>query len=94
MFQNPQNKAQGPDGITPLPPGTTGANIMNDVEAQEHYDTFFEDVFLELEEKYGEIEEMNVSMPFYTSHFVNVFINLYQCCVLDMREFMQHYDSI
>jgi len=60
MFQNPQNKAQGPDGITPLPPGTTGANIMNDVEAQEHYDTFFEDVFLELEEKYGEIEEMNV----------------------------------
>lgn len=24
---------------------------MSDVEAQEHYDTFFEDVFLELEEK-------------------------------------------
>merc|ERR1712121_194867 len=58
MFQNPQNKAQGPDGITPA--AGTGANIMNDVEAQEHYDTFFEDVFLELEEKYGEIEEMNV----------------------------------
>merc|ERR1711881_47015 len=31
-----------------------------DVEAQEHYDNFFEDVFLELEDKYGEIEEMNV----------------------------------
>jgi len=59
MFQNPQNKAAGPDGITPAAAGT-GANIMNDVEAQEHYDTFFEDVFLELEEKYGEIEEMNV----------------------------------
>jgi len=59
MFQNPQNKASGPDGITPAAAGT-GANIMNDVEAQEHYDTFFEDVFLELEEKYGEIEEMNV----------------------------------
>jgi len=24
---------------------------MSDVEAQEHYDNFFEDVFLELEEK-------------------------------------------
>ena len=27
------------------------AHIMSDVEAQEHYDSFFEDVFLELEEK-------------------------------------------
>lgn len=27
---------------------------------QEHYDNFFEDVFVELEDKYGEIEEMNV----------------------------------
>ena len=27
------------------------ASLMSDVEAQEHYDTFFEDVFLELEEK-------------------------------------------
>jgi len=27
------------------------AHIMSDVEAQEHYDNFFEDVFLELEEK-------------------------------------------
>ncbi|XP_057301225.1 splicing factor U2AF 26 kDa subunit-like [Hydractinia symbiolongicarpus] len=53
MYQNPQNQATVQDG-------TTAANIMSDVEAQEHYDTFFEDVFLELEEKYGEIEEMNV----------------------------------
>ena len=27
---------------------------------QEHYDNFFEDVFVEAEDKYGEIEEMNV----------------------------------
>lgn len=59
MYQNPQNQATGPDGM-PVAPVTTGATIMSDVEAQEHYDNFFEDVFLELEEKYGEIEEMNV----------------------------------
>lgn len=33
---------------------------MSDEEAQEHFDDFFEDVFIELEDKYGEIEEMNV----------------------------------
>lgn len=33
---------------------------MSDVEVQEHYDNFFEEVFTELQEKYGEIEEMNV----------------------------------
>ncbi|XP_042562307.1 splicing factor U2AF 35 kDa subunit-like [Clupea harengus] len=27
---------------------------------QEHYDQFFEEVFTEMEEKYGEVEEMNV----------------------------------
>lgn len=63
MFQNPQfNKVTGSDG-SEIPasniPGMSG-NIMNDVQAQEYYDNFFEDVFLELEEKYGEIEEMNV----------------------------------
>ncbi|KAI6649442.1 Splicing factor U2AF 35 kDa subunit-like isoform X2 [Oopsacas minuta] len=34
--------------------------MMSGGEQQEHYDTFFEDVFIELEEKYGEIEELNV----------------------------------
>merc|ERR1712109_242074 len=29
-------------------------------EMQEHYDNFFEDCFVEIEEKYGKIEEMNV----------------------------------
>ena len=27
---------------------------------QEHYDNFFEDVFVECEDKYGPVEEMNV----------------------------------
>lgn len=35
------------------------ANV-SDEEMQEHYDNFFEDVFVESEDKYGEIEEMNV----------------------------------
>ena len=30
------------------------------MEVQKHFDDFFEEVFTELEEKYGEIEEMNV----------------------------------
>lgn len=59
MYQNPQNQASNPEGV-PVPTITSTAHIMSDVEAQEHYDNFFEDVFLELEEKYGEIEEMNV----------------------------------
>ncbi|KAE9545477.1 hypothetical protein AGLY_001020 [Aphis glycines] len=33
---------------------------VTDEEMQEHYDNFFEDVFVECEDKYGEIEEMNV----------------------------------
>jgi splicing factor U2AF subunit len=37
-----------------------GMVVMSDEEAQEHFDNFFEDVFIELEDKYGEIEEMNV----------------------------------
>lgn len=35
-------------------------NTVTDEECQEHFDNFFEDVFVELEDKYGEIEEMNV----------------------------------
>merc|ERR1711872_377228 len=52
MYQNPQNQAAVADGST--------ASIMSDVEAQEHYDRFFDDIFLEMEEKYGDVEEMNV----------------------------------
>merc|ERR1711976_433751 len=35
-------------------------NPLSDIQLQEHYDSFFEEVYSELEGKYGEIEEMNV----------------------------------
>lgn len=38
----------------------SGAPVVSDEETQEHFDDFFEDVFVELEDKYGEIDEMNV----------------------------------
>jgi splicing factor U2AF subunit len=34
--------------------------MLDDVQAQQEYDEFFEEIFVELEDKYGEIEEMNV----------------------------------
>ncbi|CAD5114249.1 DgyrCDS3390 [Dimorphilus gyrociliatus] len=52
FYLNPQNSAQTADGSHLV--------MMSDVETQEHFDDFFEEVFVELEEKYGEIEEMNV----------------------------------
>lgn len=33
---------------------------MTDAEAQTHFDDFFEEIFTEIELKYGEIEEMNI----------------------------------
>ncbi|XP_045844800.1 splicing factor U2AF 26 kDa subunit isoform X3 [Meles meles] len=51
LYQNPQNTAQTADG---------SHCHVSDVEVQEHYDNFFEEVFTELQEKYGKIEEMNV----------------------------------
>ncbi|XP_043357922.1 splicing factor U2AF 26 kDa subunit isoform X2 [Dermochelys coriacea] len=51
LYRNPQNTAQSAD---------SSHCHVSDVEVQEHYDNFFEEVFTELEEKYGEIEEMNV----------------------------------
>ena len=33
---------------------------VSDEEMQEHYDNFFEEVFVECEDGYGEIEELNV----------------------------------
>jgi len=47
LYQNPQ--------INNLTMGS-----VTNVEMQEHYDDFFEEVFVELEDKYGPIEEMNV----------------------------------
>jgi len=51
LYHNPQNTAQTADG---------SHTNMTEEEMQEHFDDFFEDVFVELEDKYGEIEEMNV----------------------------------
>ncbi|KAI7691340.1 Splicing factor U2AF 26 kDa subunit [Sarcoptes scabiei] len=57
LYQNPQNVTQTVEGRE-----TTIQRVctMSDEEAQEHFDDFFQDVFVELEDKYGEIEEMNV----------------------------------
>ncbi|XP_014668279.1 PREDICTED: splicing factor U2AF 26 kDa subunit-like isoform X2 [Priapulus caudatus] len=52
IYQNPQNSAQTADG--------SHLAGISEVEVQQHYDDFFEDVFVDVEEKYGEIEEMNV----------------------------------
>ncbi|XP_017462199.1 PREDICTED: splicing factor U2AF 26 kDa subunit-like, partial [Rhagoletis zephyria] len=59
LYQNPQNVTQSSD---PLGKEMTIQRVktMSDEDAQEHFDDFFEDVFIELEDKYGEIEEMNV----------------------------------
>ncbi|KTG40492.1 hypothetical protein cypCar_00020146, partial [Cyprinus carpio] len=51
IYRNTQNSAQSADGLH---------CAVSDVEMQEHYDEFFEEVFTEMEEKYGEVEEMNV----------------------------------
>ncbi|CAF1283670.1 unnamed protein product, partial [Didymodactylos carnosus] len=37
-----------------------GGNGWTEDEIQEHYDEFYEEVFCEIEDKYGEIEEMNI----------------------------------
>jgi len=52
MYINPQNSAKTADG-------SHLANVT-DEEMQDHYDNFFEDVFVECEDKYGPVEEMNV----------------------------------
>jgi len=53
LYINPQNSAKTADG-------SHLAATVTDEEMQEHYDNFFEEVFCECEDKYGEIEEMNV----------------------------------
>ena len=53
LYINPQNSAKTADG------SHTGGTVT-DEEMQEHYDNLFEEVFCECEDRYGEIEEMNV----------------------------------
>lgn len=54
------------------------ANV-SDEEMQEHYDNFFEDVFVECEDKYGEIEEMNVCDNLGDHLVGNVYIKVSVC---------------
>jgi hypothetical protein len=54
------------------------ANV-SDEEMQEHYDNFFEDVFVECEDKYGEIEEMNVCDNLGDHLVGNVYIKVSIC---------------
>lgn len=54
------------------------ANV-SDEEMQEHYDNFFEDVFVECEDKYGEIEEMNVCDNLGDHLVGNVYIKVNYC---------------
>lgn len=49
LYENPRNTAKN----------VTGRDI-SDEEDQRHFDEFFEDIFVELESRYGPIEEMNV----------------------------------
>ncbi|VTJ55812.1 Hypothetical predicted protein [Marmota monax] len=51
---------------------------VSDVEVQEHYDNFFEEVFTELQEKYGEIEEMNVCDSLGDHLVDNVYVKFWQ----------------
>ncbi|KAI8422378.1 hypothetical protein MSG28_006238 [Choristoneura fumiferana] len=72
LYVNPQNSAKSADGSH-----LVVANV-SDEEMQEHYDNFFEDVFVECEDKYGEIEEMNVCDNLGDHLVGNVYIKA--CC--------------
>merc|ERR1711916_282235 len=52
LYQNPINTPVMPDGR----PG----HSLSKGELQEHFDRFYADIFWELEEKYGAVEDMNV----------------------------------
>lgn len=66
-----------------------GIQIMSDEEAQEHFDNFFEDVFIELEDKYGEIEEMNVCDNLGDHLVGNVYVKV--CLLLCVSQLFSHY---
>lgn len=67
LYLNPQNATQ-----------TANPNLLiTDEEVQEHYDDFFEEIFVELEEKYGKIEEMNVCDNLGDHLVGNVYIKFY-----------------
>eukprot|EP01137_Pigoraptor_chileana_P007095 Opistho-2@52213 len=54
-----QNFYQNPHNIPYLPDGRAGADVPEE-EVQRQYEDLYADIFVELESKYGEIEEMNI----------------------------------
>lgn len=50
LYVNPQNSSNAQSEVKEI----------SDEETQKHFDEFFEDIYVELEEKYGPIDEMNV----------------------------------
>ena len=56
----PRRATQNPDVVAVLPDGRITAN-MDMVEKQRYFEEFYEDVFLELNNVYGEVDEMQVS---------------------------------
>lgn len=85
LYHNPQNTAQTADG---------SHTNMTEEEMQEHFDNFFEDVFVELEDKYGEIEEMNVCDNLGDHLVGNVYVKVGHscccCCVFRKRITIDH----
>ncbi|CAH1732394.1 unnamed protein product [Aphis gossypii] len=71
MYINPQNLAKSADDSHLV-------SSVTDEEMQEHYDNFYEDVFIECEDKYGEIEEMNVCVNLGDHLAGNVYIKFCQ----------------
>ena len=75
LYINPQNSAKTADG-------SHIGQTVSDEEMQEHYDNFFEEVFIECEDKYGEIEEMNVCDNLGDHLVGNVYVKVRTSCLL------------
>ena len=55
-----------------------GGQQITESMLQKHYDEVYEEVFFELEDKYGEIEEMNVCENLGDHLVGNVYIKFYK----------------
>merc|ERR1712088_252009 len=55
-----------------------GGQQITETMLQKHYDEFYEEVFFEIEDKYGEIEEMNVCENLGDHLVGNVYIKFYR----------------
>ena len=61
---------------------------------QTHYDDFFEDIFIEMEDKYGEIEEMNVCDNLGDHLVGNVYVKVRICVITVISPFVQPYSDV